>query len=83
MADLASVTAEIKSTGETIASRKAAKASNEEIAPLVTQLLALKTKYAELNNGVPYDPPKTDDKKKDKKPPTPPVQETKREGKLE
>ena len=55
----------------------------EEIAPLVTQLLALKTKYAELNNGVPYDPPKTDDKKKDKKPPTPPVQETKREGKLE
>lgn len=78
MADLVSVTAEIKSTGETIAARKAAKASKEEIAPLVTQLLALKAKYAELNNGVPYDIPKTEEKKKEKKPP--PVQETKRDG---
>ena len=78
MADLASVTAEIKSTGETIAAREAAKASKEEIAPLVTQLLALKAKYAELNNGIPYDPPKLDEKKKEKKPP--PVEENKREG---
>ena len=79
MADLAAVTAEIKSTGESIAARKAAKATKEEIAPLVTQLLSLKAKYAELNNGIPYDPPKTDEKKKEKK--TPPVQETKRDGK--
>ena len=38
-----------QTTGETIAAKKANKATKEEITPLVTELLALKAKYAEVN----------------------------------
>ena len=38
-----------QTTGESIAAKKADKATKEEIAPLVTELLALKAKYAEVN----------------------------------